>query len=102
MQVKECYLPDMAVNGYFRSITYDVETRTGRLDFGPYVVAYDKATSVWMIRAIDPQVRRVEVTAGCGDACYVLGEKGHWRTLKTWTPLTARGTRRYNQTAKQD
>jgi hypothetical protein len=35
-------------------------TRTGRLDFDPYTVAYDKATSVWTIRAIDAQARRVE------------------------------------------
>jgi hypothetical protein len=72
----ECWSPKLCCS--VRSITYDFQTRTGRLDMPP-ITCCDMTGCINFFRAINPQVRRIETYAGGRrDTFYQRNEQNQW------------------------
>jgi hypothetical protein len=70
------------VQCYVENVSYDFRTRTGRIDM-PEGSHTDMTGAIDLIRAIDPEARRIETFAdGKPDTTYVHADKrDHWQAI---------------------
>jgi len=78
-------------HGFLRSFAYDFDARAGKFILTDGCIC-DRVSAVELFRAIDPEVRRIEIYFSDGErcACYVRHERagfknGFWRrALANW------------------